>query len=65
MVTFEAANLKVHGPKIWNSLPFHIKSSENLIIFKSSMKNWNAIRVVVQHTQNKLIINSILLLWLL
>ena len=24
-----------------NSLPSHIKTSENLIQFKSSMKNWN------------------------
>ena len=40
-VTSEAKSSKVHRPKIWNSLPFHIKSSENLIIFKSLMKNWN------------------------
>ena len=24
-VTFETKRLKVRGPKIWNSLPFHIK----------------------------------------
>ena len=40
-VTFGAKSLKVYGSKVWNSLPFHIKTSENLIQFKSLMKNWN------------------------
>ena len=41
-VTFRAKLVKVHGTNIWNSLPFHIKSSDNLIILKSLMKNWNS-----------------------
>ena len=28
-VTFWAKDLKVYGLKVWNSLPFHIKASEN------------------------------------
>ena len=40
-VTFGTKILKVYGPKVWNSLPFHIKTSENLIQFKSLIKNWN------------------------
>ena len=40
-VTFGVKGLKAHGKKIWNSPPSHIKSSKNLNIFKSSMKNWN------------------------
>ena len=40
-VTFGAKSLKVYGSKVWNSLPSHIKASENLIQFKSLMKNWN------------------------
>ena len=40
-VTFGAKSLKVYGSKVWNSLPSHIKTSENLIQFKSLMKNWN------------------------
>ena len=40
-VTTEAKSLKVYGPKIWNSLPFHNRTSENLIQFKSLIKNWN------------------------
>ena len=40
-VTFGAKGLKVYGSKVWNSLSFHIKTSENLIQFKSLMKNWN------------------------
>ena len=40
-VTFGAKSLKVYGSKVWNSLPTHFKTSENLIQFKSLMKNWN------------------------
>ena len=40
-VTFGAKSLKVYGSKVWKSLPSHIKTSENLIQFKSLMKNWN------------------------
>ena len=40
-VTFGAKSLKVYGSKVWNSLPSHIKTSENLIQFKSLIKNWN------------------------
>ena len=40
-VTFVTKILKVYGPKVWNSLPFHIKTSKNLIQFKSLIKNWN------------------------
>ena len=28
--TLGAKSLKVNGPKVWNSLPFHIERSENL-----------------------------------
>ena len=40
-VTFGAKRLKVYRSKFWNSLSSHIKTSENLIQFKSVMKNWN------------------------
>ena len=40
-VTFGVKSLKVYGLKVWNSLPFHIKTSENLVQSKSLMKNWN------------------------
>ena len=40
-VTFGAKSSKVYGSKVWNSLPSHIKTSENLIQFKILMKNWN------------------------
>ena len=32
-LTFEAKSLKVYGSKVWNNLPFHIKTSENLVQF--------------------------------
>ena len=38
-ITFGYKSLKVLGPKIWNNLPHHIKSSENLDIFKNLLKN--------------------------
>ena len=37
---FGAKSLKVYGPKVWNSLLFQIKTSKNLIQFKSLIKNW-------------------------
>ena len=42
-VTFGAKSLKIYGPKMWNNLPYHIKSSENLEIFKTMIKNWNGV----------------------
>ena len=43
-VTFGSKSLKTFGPKIWNSLPYHIKSSKNLETFKSVIKNWNGVK---------------------
>ena len=38
-ITFGGKSLKVSGSKVWNSLPFHIERSENLIQ-SNLMKNW-------------------------
>ena len=38
--TFAYKSLKVLGPKTWNNLPCHIKSSDNLDTFKNLLKNW-------------------------
>ena len=43
-VTFGSKSLRVFGPKVWNSLPYHIKSSENLQSFKLIIKEWNGTR---------------------
>ena len=32
---------KVLGSKIWNNLPYHVKSSDNLDTFKNLLKNWD------------------------
>ena len=40
-VKYGVNSLKRFGPKIWNTLLYHIKSSENLEKFKSLMKDWN------------------------
>ena len=40
-VRFGTKILRYLDPKVWNSLPYHIKSSENLTIFKTLRKNWN------------------------
>ena len=34
-VTFGINSLKSHGPKIWNALPFSIKTAGNLKAFKT------------------------------
>ena len=36
--TFGAKSIRYLGPKIWNTLPFHIKSSESLTTFKIIIK---------------------------
>ena len=41
--TFGTKSLKVLGPSIWNNLPSHIKTSENLVVFKKLIKKWNGI----------------------
>ena len=40
-VTFGTKSLKRLGPKMWNNLPYHIKSAENLSVFKNLIKKWN------------------------
>ena len=40
-VTFGTKILKRLGSKIWNNLPYHIKSAENLNVFKNLIKKWN------------------------
>ena len=40
-VSYGEKRLRYYGPKIWNSLPFHVKTSENLKTFKDIIKNWN------------------------
>ena len=62
-VTFGTKSLKVYESKVWNSLPFHIKTSENLIQFKRLMKNWNGnSRNCTDCTESKLFISFIFLL---
>ena len=42
-VSFGNKSIRYFGPKIWNSLPPHIKSNENLETFKTVIKNWDGI----------------------
>ena len=42
-VTFRKKSLRIFGPKIWNSLPYHSKSSKNLESFKVVIKNWDSV----------------------
>ena len=39
-VSYGEKRLRFYGPKIWNSLPFHVKTSKNLKTFED-IKNWN------------------------
>ena len=54
-VRFGTKSLRCLGSKVWNSLPYHIKSSENLSIFKTLKKNWNG--TVCSCKKGKLLIN--------
>ena len=40
-VTFGTRSLCTQGPKVWNSLPYQIKVTENLEIFKRVVKFWD------------------------
>ena len=40
-VSYGKKSLRNFSPKLWNSLPYHIKSSENLESFKRTIKHWN------------------------
>lgn len=40
-VAFGKRSLRSLGPKIWISLPEHVKSSGNERLFKLNIKNWN------------------------
>ena len=42
-VRFGTKSLRGIGPKIWNTLSYHIKTSENIDIFKKIIKNWNGV----------------------
>ena len=43
-VIFGSKSLRVFRPKVWNSLPYHIKSSENLELLKIIIKHWDGTR---------------------
>ena len=40
-VCYGEKSLRYYGSKIWNSLPFHVKTIENFKTFKIITKNWN------------------------
>ena len=42
-VNYGTKSLRSFGSKIWNSLPHHIKSAENLETFKKIINNWNGV----------------------
>ena len=39
-VSYGSQSIRFEGAMLWNHLPQHIKSSENLYIFKTLIKNW-------------------------
>ena len=55
-VSYGKKSLRTFGPKLLNSLPYHIKSSENLEFFKRTIKHWkeNAASVRFVIAVNKL-----------
>ena len=54
--TFGRRSLRSYGPKIWNALPYHIKTSENVNSFKSIIKCWDGNHCtcrVCEHTTSR------------
>ena len=43
-VSYGKKSLRTLGPKFWNSLSYHIKSSEILDSLKRTIKHWNGQR---------------------
>ena len=53
-VAFVPKSLKFFRPKIWNTLPVNIKTTENLNAFKNLIKRWNGVScncIVFTHQQ--------------
>ena len=46
-VSYGEKSLRYHGPKVWNSLPFHVKTSKNLKTFKYVVKIGMVVHVTV------------------
>ena len=42
-VTYGTESLRSFGPKIWNSLPHHVKFAENLEALKKIINSWNGV----------------------
>ena len=42
-VNYSTKSLRSFGPEIWNPLPHHVKSAENLETFKKIINNWNGV----------------------
>ena len=55
-VSFGDKSLRYYGSKIWNSLPFQIKSSENLEAFKNIIKSWNGVSCKCKLCQYNLVL---------
>ena len=49
-VSFGPASLRIQGPRVWNALPFQIKSKENLQAFRYVIKFWDGSDVVAIST---------------
>ena len=41
-VTFRTNSFKSYSPKIWNALPFNIKTAENISAFKTLIEKWSS-----------------------
>ena len=52
--TFGTRNLRSYGPKIWNALPYHIKTSDNLNSFKA-ISNVGMETIVIVESANILL----------
>ena len=55
-VMFGTNSLNSYGPKIRNTLPFNIKTTENLSAFKALIEKWNGASTIVYSAANSRIL---------
>ena len=52
-VSFGDNSLKILGPRVWNTLPYHIKSSKSVETFKKNIKMWDGSKCYCKKCNNR------------
>ena len=51
-VSFGNNSLKTLGPRVWNTLPYHLKSAKNIKAFKKNLKLWDGRKCCCEKCNN-------------